>query len=297
MKKAFAPLRFIIPEYLVEGLTIFAGRPKTRKSFLWLHAAVAISAGLKTLGIDCGPRGDVLYCALEDSERRLKWRIKKMFGTPSPDVSGLTFWTKMPRLSEGGADMIKQWIEQTERPRLIIVDTFAKIKAPKGREQSAYDHDYETISELQALALKLRIAIVLIHHTRKQIADDPFDTVSGTLGLTGAADTITILSKHSSGNYLMMAKGRDIEDYNKIISFDNATCVWSVIGDMEEGDELPDTQRLILRTLKDHAPAALSPQSVVKATDLSHDNVRQALARMAQTGAVKKIGHGSYTIP
>lgn len=37
--------------------------------------------------------------------------------------------------------------------------------------------------------------MLIVHHTRKQQADDKFDTISGTNGLLGAADGAFVLSK------------------------------------------------------------------------------------------------------
>ena len=42
-------------------------------------------------------------------------------------------------------------------------------------------------------------------------AEDVFDTVSGTLGLTGAVDTILVLTRKAQGTTLHI-RGRDIED-------------------------------------------------------------------------------------
>ena len=36
---------FIVPGYIVEGLTLFAGKPKVGKSWPLLHAALAVSRG------------------------------------------------------------------------------------------------------------------------------------------------------------------------------------------------------------------------------------------------------------
>ena len=77
----FPPIKFVVPGYVVEGLTLVAGKPKFGKSWLLLHAAVAVSRGGYTLGdIHC-IEGDVLYCALEDNPRRLKRRMKKLLGS------------------------------------------------------------------------------------------------------------------------------------------------------------------------------------------------------------------------
>ena len=76
----FEPIKYVVPDaVIVEGLTLFAGKPKIGKSWLMLHAAFAVATGGFTLGeIHC-PAGDVLYCAMEDSLRRLQSRLKKLF--------------------------------------------------------------------------------------------------------------------------------------------------------------------------------------------------------------------------
>src|SRR5262249_38352115 len=76
----FAPIKYVVPGIIVEGLTLLAAKPKMGKSWMMLHAAVAVSRGGFTLGeIHCA-EGDVLYCALEDNPRRLQSRMTKLFG-------------------------------------------------------------------------------------------------------------------------------------------------------------------------------------------------------------------------
>lgn len=59
----------------------------------------------------------------------------------------------------------------------------------KGMDQTLYQADYLAIKELQSVAMQTGVAIVVVHHTRKKGAEtDPFEKVSGTLGLSGAAD-------------------------------------------------------------------------------------------------------------
>ena len=87
---------------------------------------------------------------------------------------------------DGGLDAIKSWMAKAERPRLIIIDTLAMVRAPKKKDQTQYDADYDAVVELRTLANEHDVAVVVVHHLRKMDADDAFDTVSGTLGLTGA---------------------------------------------------------------------------------------------------------------
>jgi RecA-family ATPase len=218
-----------VPGYIVEGLTLFAGKPKVGKSWLLLHVAFAVAEGGLTLGnVQC-EQGDVLYCALEDNPRRLQSRLTKLFGAGNWPAK-LDFVCEMARLTEGGLDFIKSWIEGAERPRLVIIDTLAVVRPPNRKEQGTYDADYAAVKELRDLALKYGIAIIPVHHLRKAEAEDPFDTISGTLGLTGAPDSIMVI-KRDSGGTTLHAKGRDLIEIEKAIKFDPGTCTWLILGE------------------------------------------------------------------
>jgi len=202
MTMHFNPIKYVVPGVIVEGLTLFAGKPKIGKSWLLLHAAVAVARGGFTLGdIHC-IEGDVLYCALEDNLRRLQSRLHKLLGTQGGPAR-LYFFTEMPRLAEGGLDQIKDWIRTAKQPRFVIVDTLAMVRPPNRRDQSTYDADYAAVKSLRDLADEHGIAIGLVHHLRKADADDAFDTISGTLGLTGAPDTILVLKRDNRGSIVL----------------------------------------------------------------------------------------------
>ena len=167
--------------------------------------------------------------------------MSKLFGNEEWP-SNLTFACEMPRLANGGFKFIKDWIEKAERPRLVIIDTLAMVRSPARRDQSTYDADYAAVKELRDLAAEHGIAIIIVHHLRKADADDPFDTISGTLGLTGCPDAIMIIWREGNG-VLLAAKGRDIEEVKKSVQFDAGTCTWNVIGDADAVQALSGTFR------------------------------------------------------
>src|SRR5262249_39297122 len=135
---SFEPMKYVVPEVIVEGLTIMGGKPKVGKSFMMLHIANAVAKGSTTLGGTACEQGDVLYCALEDNLRRLQSRLQKMrlHGPP-----GLPLRPEMPRLNEGGLDLIRDWARSVERPRLAIIDTWKRVRPqpPSGTRSSQYD--------------------------------------------------------------------------------------------------------------------------------------------------------------
>jgi hypothetical protein len=289
----FNPIKYVVHGYIVEGLTLFAGKPKIGKSWLLLHAAFAVAEGSYTLGgVQC-EQGDVLYCALEDNPRRLQSRMTKLFGTQGWPTR-LNFTCEMPRLAEGGLDFVKSWIESAERPRLVIIDTLAMVRMPNRKDQTSYDADYAAVKELRDLALRYSLAIVLVHHLRKAEADDPFDTISGTLGLTGAPDTIMIISRDNRGT-ILHAKGRDLIEIEKAIRFDAGTCTWIVLG---EADAIRKSSErtAIVAALEEAGAEPIGPNQIASACDMKSVNVRNLLKKMVADGVVEKTSFGKYTL-
>jgi predicted transcriptional regulator len=290
----FDPIKYVVPGIIVEGLTLFAGKPKIGKSWLLLHAAIAVARGGFTLGdVHCA-EGDVLYCALEDNARRLQSRLIKLLGLQEEWPARLKFWCEMPRLINGGLEQIKQWIATANHPRLIIVDTLALIRAPNRRDQSTYDADYSAVKDLRDLAYQHGVALVLVHHLRKADADDAFDTVSGTLGLTGAPDTILVLKRDTAGNIILHGRGRDLVEIEKAVTFNRDACTWTIAGDAS----LVRTTReraTILGAISD-ATEPIGPNEIAAAAGMKPTNVRQLLRKLVKDGAVSKADYGRYTV-
>lgn len=180
-RKTFPAVSYCVPDLIPEGLTMIAGKPKIGKSWLALDVCIAVAAGRFCLGERKPIQGQVLYAAMEDNPRRLQRRIDKLLSPVSGQwPEGLKLANSWRRLDKGGVDDIRQWIEQAGNPRLVILDTLASVKPI--RTQQGYSEDYESLAALHRLANEKGVSIILLHHTRKMEADDPVDTVSGTLG-------------------------------------------------------------------------------------------------------------------
>jgi hypothetical protein len=111
-----------------------------------------------------------------------------------------------------------------------VIDVLAMFRPRSGNRDNLYEADYHAIQGLQALAGELNVAIAIVHHVRKSGSDvDPFEKVSGTLGLSGAADAVLIVDKDSKGETLY-GRGRDVEEIEKAVSFDRLTCRWTILG-------------------------------------------------------------------
>jgi hypothetical protein len=289
----FPPVAFVVPGYVAEGLTVIAGRPKTGKSWLALGWGVAVASGGVAFGSIDVEAGDVLYLALEDNQRRLKGRLKQML----PDVRSparLHMTTQCPRLGAGGIEAITDWCKRVERPRLIVVDVFGKIRPDRREKENLYEADYRAIEPLKMLADELKIAVLVIHHTNKRDEPyDPFDAVSGTTGLTGAADTVLVLSRSSQGTTLY-GRGRDIEEIETALSFDKITGTWTALGNASEVQRSDERGKLLHAIRSSVAP--LGPRELASITGLKDGNVRRLLGKMVASGEVEKAGYGCYRI-
>lgn len=294
-RKEFAPIRYVVPGYIAEGCTLLAGRPKLGKSWLVLEMGLAVATGGICLGsIEC-EQGDVLYLALEDNERRLQSRIDKVLGPLNEWPECFQCVTECPRSNEGGLDAIRSWIVEARNPRLVIVDVLAMFKPVRGDKENMYEADYNAIKGLQALASEFGLAIVIVHHTRKGGSDvDPFEKVSGTLGLSGAADTTIVLDRDGNGATIY-GRGRDIEEIESAVEFNKGDCRWFVMGQASEV-RCTDERSAVLNALFD-ADEPMGPREISIATGANRNSVDQLLYKMAKAGEVRKAKRGRYIHP
>ncbi|WP_340668839.1 AAA family ATPase [Bradyrhizobium ottawaense] len=294
MQMEFEPIKYVIPGYVAEGLTILGGRPKLGKSWLSLDWVIAVATGGRSLGVDC-EQGDAFYLALEDNQRRLQDRLKVVLPkmkSMRPDLSRVHFLTEAPKIGEGLIETLDAWRTRVEDPRLIVVDTLAMIRPPKGRNQDSYAADYAALSPLQRYASEHRLAVVVVTHVRKMEASDPLEMISGTNGLTGAADSIMVLDRAADGPKLY-GRGRDVEEVEKALRFDGGK--WSVLGNVDDVKR-SDERRKIIEALGSYG-SKLSPKDIAEATGMKPTNIRYLLGRMVTAGEVVKDGYGTYSIP
>ena len=181
----------IIDGLLPSGTYILAGAPKVGKSFLVAQFAYHVSTGRPIWGYPVC-QGGVLYLALEDDQRRLQERMSRMFGVEGTD--DLNFAICSGQVGAGLETQLENYLREHPDTRLIIIDTLQKVRVPTG-DSNNYAKDYDIIGQLKHTTESRGAGLILVHHTRKQQADDAFEMISGTTGLLGCADGAFILKK------------------------------------------------------------------------------------------------------
>jgi RecA-family ATPase len=244
-KMTFPPISWIVPNIIpAEGVVLLCSKPKFGKSWLAYDLCIACTMDRFTLGTIKPAQGDVLYLALEDSKRRLQRRMTKLL--PSFGVTWsekLTLKTEWRRLHEEGLEDLHAWYAHTKgqggKPILVVIDVLAKVRKPVGKQQ-LYEADYAALADLAKLTNELGLAILVLHHTRKLVADDLMETVSGSYGMSGAVDTILVMATKASGTVLDI-RGRDVEPAELAVEFNKQSCRWRVLGNATEGPRLRST--------------------------------------------------------
>ncbi|WP_165938446.1 AAA family ATPase [Parafrankia sp. BMG5.11] len=294
MAKHFEPVNYVIPGLLAEGAWILAGPPKLGKSWLCYDFALAIAAGRPVFGSIPVSQGDVLYLALEDSERRLKSRLLKKGIRQAPER--LTLSIEWPGLDDGCIAELEAWADAVAKPSMVIIDVLKMVRGAARANETVYDADYRALTGLATFARARGIVVVVVHHTRKMAAEDPLESISGTNGLTGCADGVMVLKRDiGTGNCTLYVRGRDIEESETALQFDRDIGTWQRLGAADEVGRTSEREN-ILATLR-QSDKPLTARDISDILGKSYDAVRKTLNRMAHAGEIEKQGRSLYTCP
>src|SRR5512132_3341506 len=305
--QVFPPLSYAVPGLIPEGSVLLVGAPKIGKSWLALSVGLAASDGGKALGIDI-PKRPVLYAALEDGDRRLQERCRRLLADDPipPEFQYLT------RIEPGRiGDTIAAWMHwHQEPPPLVILDTLGKVLPPALPSETTYQRDYRVGSALKRIVDTSPGATLLVnHHQRKAGAEDFVDAVSGTAGLAGAADTVIVLSRdRNETSGLLKVTGRDVAEGEYAVTFKDGA-VWELDGhDLAAAREKAQKVRATTRATAGAGdrmldvvlyayqhPDGVRRADVAKALGMEPKVATVYLARAVETGRLQRAERGLYT--
>lgn len=291
--KEFPPLKWAVPGLLTEGLTILAGRPKRGKSWLGLGLALAVASGGMALGKIKVERGDALYLALEDNERRLQNRLARIKDPEHRLPRRLHLVTDFLPLQMGGMAQLVKWLDEFQETRLVIIDTLGRILPSAKGNTNQFTDDYQFIGKLQKLAIVRGFALLIIHHIRKEGAEYALDRVAGTTGITGAADSVWVIDTGKPpASAILHVTGRDIEVQEIAMKFDGG--IWSILGEAKD-ILISEERKNILELLG--REGALYPKDIGNQLCKTLDATRYLLFAMKKDGQVINTEQGKYALP
>lgn len=228
MSQPLRPPNFVVDTLLSQGLHILAGSPKVGKSWLALWLAVTVAKGEPVWNM-ASKQGTTLYLCLEDSVLRIQNRLFEIT-EDAPD--SVHFCTECAPIGQGLEEQVEYFLAQHPDTALVIVDTLQMIRPV---HDATYANDYRDLSVLKRMADRHGIAVLLIHHLRKEKAADVFCRISGTTAISGAVDSSFTLveERRGSARAKLTCIGRDIE-YRELELQRNGENVWELVSDSRE---------------------------------------------------------------
>lgn len=226
------PVRFLIEGILPDGTSLLTAASKTGKSWMVLDLGLCQVAGRPFMGHKANQCG-VLYLALEDSLNRLQDRMNKVLGGRSAPEQ-FYFTTQAPKLDNGLLETLDAHLKGHPDTRLIIIDTLQKVRGQALPREASYAQDYREMETIKAFMDERGVSVLFVHHNRKmKDDDDPFNMISGTNGIMGAADTIwTITKAHRADEEATLhITGRDVAQSDTVMRFDKGSWTWKPVGE------------------------------------------------------------------
>ena len=240
MSQPLQPACFVVDTLLAQGLHILAGSPKVGKSWLALWLAVTVAKGEPVWNMTT-KQGTTLYLCLEDSVLRIQNRLFEIT-EDAPD--SVHFCTECALIGQGLEEQVETFLTAHPDTVLVIIDTLQMVRPV---HDATYANDYRDLSVLKHLADRHGIAILLIHHLRKEGAEDVFHRISGTTAISGAVDSSFTLveERRGSGKARLTCIGRDIE-YRELTLQRSSDNVWELVSDGREEPVLREERIVIL---------------------------------------------------
>jgi len=226
----FPEMRWIVPGLIGEGLALFIGAPKIGKSWFVLNLAIAAASGGHFLGELPAAKTGTLYLALEDNERRIQSRLKKLNAPKTDNLKIATQW-------RDGYMGLENYLKANRGIGLVIIDTLAMFASIE--DMNDYAMTTNAMARLKRIADELNVAIILIHHAKKAgktagAGTDWMESALGSTGLTGAADSTIYISRkerNAEGGKIaavLYATGRDADDKMHDLKLDIDFGGWTI---------------------------------------------------------------------
>lgn len=288
LKKQFPAEDWLVDGLITSGLTVLTGASKIGKSWTALQLVTALDSGGYFLGSLKCSKCDVLYCALEDTPKRIQQRTKKQGFS---NYNGSRLETK--RRTVAG---LRSYLKANPQFRVVIIDTLQKMMGIN--DLNDYAQTVTGISELKEMADSLGIAVVVIHHNRKggDADADHMDSALGSTGIVATADAaITMRRKRGETNATLAATGRDFADVSYTLVWDQDICSWAITGKGELPPTLPEAQQQIVDLLgsKDHDWTLKEIAEEIGKNPTATSNL---LNRLEKAGHIERPKYGHYRL-
>jgi hypothetical protein len=203
--------------------------------------------------------------------------------------------TESQSLDTGLIEQLEMWMKERPSTVLLVIDVYGTVK-PKRIGDDIYKNDYSALNSLRTFATKHRVAIILIHHTRKKSDDgDWINNINGSNGLAGACDTLWYLKrKRGEQDMTLCIDGREDGLASEVgLTLEDLDLPWK-IDNAGTPEELNESEQKVIAVLQvQNEP--LTPKQIAELSELK--NSRYLIRRMLAKKLVAQTTYGKYELP
>lgn len=209
----FDTSQWIVTNLIPSGLSVLTGPHKIGKSLFALDLGFCVATGIPFLGEYETRRGTVIHITPEDAMPRVCYRLKTM-NKGGNDLKGFQCVTNVPRLDQGGCEIVNTLLGRNPAARLVVIDSYSYVRPSKPNANA----EFGVLIRLRKLAREKKAAVVIV------------DSAQGSDELLGVPDILYHISDHKTkfGVKELLRKGSDLENIWLSISFDPKRFAWSI---------------------------------------------------------------------
>ena len=290
------PQRWLIDQlWGAAAVGVIGGAPKCSKTWLALDMSLSVATGTACLDRYEVPQpGAVLVYLAEDSLAIVRERVEGIArhrGLQLDSVPIHVITTPVLRLDR---DPHRTQLRETARrlrPRLLLLDPLVRLH---GIDENHAGEVAELLAYFRSLQRELDLAVVLVHHTRKNA---PGGTAAG-VGLRGSSDIHAFgdsnlyLRKASdrlmlSSEHRAAAAARPV--YLDLVVTDEAATHLEVVGDVG-GEKRRDLQKRVLNLLAEKG--VLTRAKLRDMLSVKNERLGEALESLQQSGRISRTPIG-----
>jgi hypothetical protein len=182
---------------------------------------------------------------------------------------------------------------------VIIIDTLALFLSRAGVDVK-YQAQYKAIARMEREAQDNHVALIATMHNRKnahELSTSDFDEVSGSVGITGAADSILVM-KMEKGVATLSTTSRDFEGDKYNITFNKEYGIWHL--DTSPVKRIEGTREYLYEIIASAGSRGVIFEQIKDAfgrkskKTLADESLRQSLRRMKNDGLIVCTVDGHY---
>ena len=294
----------LVPGLFRQGVILLTGQPKVGKSYAMLNLAIAAchGPGGKVWGyFEMGEKVNTLYIAMESSYNEIKERMKQLSPGSIPP-SNLHFMEIEAgydfRLDEEGLSSLRKTVQSLDIG-LVIVDTWQRACPIIEGKGNAFQNEHKYLQDVYNWAKILGISLIIVHHTRKSKDEfSPMNEISGSMAFQAVPDTLALIRnvEDTQKNVLIHARGMQELEFGIEVDVRKPGVV--SYEELNESNSMQSqrTSDLILSAFT-NTVEQLSPAVIAERIERKPNSIVASLKRLAEKGAVEKVGHGKYRLP